>query len=277
VTGLRSLAALYDIHGNLPALEAMLGELYVDPPDAVVVGGDVAAGPMPSEVLTRLRELPWPVHWLRGNADRAVVMGFDGTIPAELADHPLFRGDAWAATFISREDRDFLASLPPLLAFEVDGIGEVLFCHGTARSDEERVTTATPPERLARILVEAEAETVVAGHTHRQFDRAAGQRRMINAGSIGRPYEHRPGAYWLRLGPGVSLMRTAYDTASADAAFHELGYPAADLIFAPVDPDAVAERYERSSEQPLAPDSLIDPEENPLHSYVTVRSRGRRG
>ena len=155
MSAVRSVAALYDIHGNLPALDAVLAELRRDPPDAVVVGGDVAAGPMPREVLARLRELPWPVHWLRGNADRFVVMGFDGTIPPELREHPLFQGDAWAATFLSRADRDFLDGLPPLLALDVEGLGEVLFCHGTARSDEERVTTATPPERLARVLAEA--------------------------------------------------------------------------------------------------------------------------
>jgi putative phosphoesterase len=264
VSHLRSVAALYDIHGNLPALDAVLGELHFDPPDAVVIGGDVAAGPMPAEVLTRLRELPWPVHWLRGNADRAVVMGFDGTIPAHLLDHPLFKGDAWAARFISREDRDFLDSLSPLLVLTVEGIGRMLFCHGTSRSDEERVTTATPAGRLERILAEASADVMVGGHTHRQFDRAVGGRRMINAGSVGRPYEHDAGAYWLRIGPGVRLMRTSYDTASADAAFHAVGYPAAELMLARVDADAVAKSYERSSAQPVSPASLIDPADNPL-------------
>ena len=261
---LRSVAALYDIHGNLSALEAVVAELRADPPDAVVVGGDVSAGPMPLAVLTLLRNLPWPVHWLRGNADRAVVMGFDGTIPPELRDHPLFKGDAWAAMFLSREDRDFLDSLPPLLVLPVEGVGDVLFCHGTSRSDEERVTTATPPERLGRILVAAGGDVVVGGHTHRQFDRTVDGRRMINAGSVGRPYEHEPGAYWLRLGPRVALMRTSYDTASADAAFHALGYPAAHLMLAPVDADAVAESYERASAQPVAEASLIDPVDNPL-------------
>jgi putative phosphoesterase len=264
VSAARSVAALYDIHGNLPALDAVLAELRRDPPDAVVVGGDVAAGPMPREVLARLRALPWPVHWLRGNADRAVVMGFDGTIPPELLEHPLYAGDAWAATFLDRADRDFLAALPPLVALEIEGLGTVLFCHGTARSDEERVTTATPPERLARVLADAGSDVVVGGHTHRQFDRRAGGRRMINAGSVGRPYEHRPGAYWLRLGPGVTLRRTPYDTAAADAAFRSLGYPAADLIFAPVNPDEVAERYEAASGQPPAEASLIAAEDNPI-------------
>jgi predicted phosphodiesterase len=264
VSAARSVAALYDIHGNLPALDAVLAELDRDPPDAVVVGGDVAAGPMPREVLARLRSLPWPVHWLRGNADRAVVMGFDGTIPPHLREHPLFAGDAWAATFLDRADRDFLAALAPLLALEVEGLGTVLFCHGTARSDEERVTTATPPERLARVLAQAGAGVLVGGHTHRQFDRWAGGGRMVNAGSVGRPYEGRPGAYWLRLGPDVDLLHTPYDTAAADAAFHALGYPAADLVFAAVDPDEVAARYERTSGEPVDPASAIAPAENPL-------------
>jgi predicted phosphodiesterase len=264
VKPVRRLAALYDIHGNLPALEAVVAELSADPPDAVVVGGDVAAGPMPLQVLTLLRSLPWPVHWLRGNADRAVVMGFDGTIPPHLREHPLFRGDAWAATFISRRDRDFLDRLAPLLVLAVDGVGEVLFCHGTSRSDEERVTTATPPERLARVLAEAGAAVMVGGHTHRQFDRTAGERRMINAGSVGRPYERRPGAYWLSLGPGVRLRRTGYDTAAADAAFRATGYPAAELMLAPVDADAVAESHERSSDQPVSAASRIEPADNPL-------------
>jgi putative phosphoesterase len=256
-----SVAVLCDIHGNLPALDAVVAELEEDPPDAVVIGGDSAAGPMPAEVLARLRALPWPVHWLRGNADRFVVMGYDGTIPAELLEQPLFAADAWTATFLSRADRDFLDGLPPLVRLTVDGLGEVLCCHATARSDEERVTVFTPEDRLARILAEADAPLVVAGHTHRQFDRVVGGRRMVNAGSVGRPYEHEPGAYWLRLGPGVELRRTSYDTAAARARFHALGYPFADGTLAPVDADAVAAKYEASSTKPLSPESLIAPEE----------------
>jgi predicted phosphodiesterase len=261
---LRSVAALYDIHGNLPALDAVLTELRADPPDAVVVGGDVCAGPMPAEALATLRALPWPVHWLRGNADRAVVMGFDGTIAAELLEHPLYAGDAWAAQRLQREDRDLLARLPPLVALAIDGLGDVLFCHATARSDEERVTVVTPPQRLAEMLEASGASLTIAGHTHRQFDRAENGRRMVNAGSVGRPYEHRPGAYWLRLGPGVQLRRTSYDVAGADRAFRALGYPAAHLVFSTEDPDAVAEGFERAAQRPPAPESLIAPEENPL-------------
>jgi predicted phosphodiesterase len=271
----RSVAALYDIHGNLPALRAVLTELRGDPPDAVVVGGDVCAGPMPAEVLAALRGLPWPVHWVRGNADRAVVMGFDGTIPTDLLGHPLYAGDAWAAERLTRDDRDFLAQLPPLVALAVDGLGDVLFCHATGCSDEERVTVVTPPERLAGILEACGADLLVAGHTHRQFDRAAGARRMINAGSVGRPYEHQPGAYWLRLGPGVQLRRTAYDVADADAAFRALAYPAADLVFSSEDPDAVADGFEQAAHRPLSPESLITAADNPLKRADAVTAHRR--
>jgi predicted phosphodiesterase len=250
-----SVAVLCDIHGNLPALDAVIAELRAEAPEAVVVGGDVAAGPMPLEVLARLRALPWPVHWLRGNADRALVMCFDDTVPEKWRDHPIWIADAWTAKRIPRAERDFLEALPPLLRLDVEGRGEVLFCHGTPASDEERVTVFTPEERLARILAGSGAQTVVGGHTHRQFDRTADGRRMINAGSVGRPNEEQPGAYWLRLGREARLVRTTYDTAAATATFRELGYPSADTMLAPVDADAVAQRYEALSGEPTAPES----------------------
>src|SRR5215203_3096046 len=103
------VAVLCDIHGNAPALDAVLAELAADPPDAIVVGGDVAAGPMPNEVLARLRALPWPVHWLRGNADRVLVMAHDGEAPDAIRAHPLWASDCWTAARLPRGDRDFLA------------------------------------------------------------------------------------------------------------------------------------------------------------------------
>jgi predicted phosphodiesterase len=238
------VAVLADIHGNLPALEAVLAELDREPPDAVLIGGDVAAGPMPVEVLRALRALPWPVHWVRGNADRGLREVADGTLAPELREHPIWVADAWTAERMDRADVDFVAGLPPVARLGVDGLGEVLFVHGSFRSDEERLTTATPDGRLAAILAAGGAAVTVGGHTHRQYDRTAGGRRMINAGSVGRPYERAPGAYWARLGPGVELRRTAYDTQAAAARFRALGYPGADTMLAPVDPDEVARAFE---------------------------------
>jgi diadenosine tetraphosphatase ApaH/serine/threonine PP2A family protein phosphatase len=166
----------------------------------------------------------------------------------------------WTAGRIGRAERDRLAALPSLVRLAVAGLGPVLFCHGTPRSDEERVTAVTPAPRLARILADGGAPLVVAGHTHRQFDRTAGGRRMVNAGSVGRPYEAEPGAYWLELGPGVALQRTPYDTDAASAAFRALGYPFAEAMLAPVDADAVAARYEATADAPVAEASLTGPD-----------------
>ena len=253
---MRSVAVLCDIHGNLPALDVVLAELRGAPPDAVVIGGDVVAGPQPREVLARLRALSWPLHWVRGNADRCVVTAFDGAVPVAEREEPMWVADAFSASRLSRSERDLLAALPPLAELDVEGLGRVLFCHGTPHSDEERVTAVTPEPRLARILEGVEADLVVGGHTHRQFDLRAGGRRMVNAGSVGRPYEREPGAYWLRLGPGVDLRRTAYDTHAAVEAFRALGYPDAGGMAAEVDPDEVAARFEAAAGAPLAPESL---------------------
>jgi predicted phosphodiesterase len=252
----RTVAVLCDIHGNLPALDAVLAELAADPPEAVVIGGDIVAGPQPREVLERIDALPWPLLGVRGNADRCVVTAFDGAIPAAERDEPMWIADAWTAARLAPEERDRLAALPPLAELDVDGLGRVLFCHGTPYSDEERVTAVTPEPRLARILEGVDADLVVGGHTHRQFDLRAGGRRMVNAGSVGRPYERERGAYWLRLGPGVELRRTAYDTAAATEAFRALGYPDADGMAVDVDPDEVAARFEAAADAPLPPESL---------------------
>jgi putative phosphoesterase len=201
------VAALYDIHANLPALEAVLAE--VGPDDDVVVGGDFTAGPMPAETVDALRALGKRVRFIRGNADRIAAAG------------------GWEAERLGPERLAFVAGLPETVVLEVDGLGPVLFCHGSPRGDEEIITAVTPDDRLRRILAGVSEPVVVCGHTHHQFDRTVDGRRVVNAGSIGLPYEGRPGAYWARLGPGVEHRRTVY---ALD--------PAAERILATGHPDA---------------------------------------
>jgi predicted phosphodiesterase len=225
------VAALYDIHGNLPALDAVLQEIDHEGVDVIVVGGDVASGPMPSEVVERLMALGGRGRLLRGNADRQLVQAYDeGRRPQDVQHEsdPWLRRDAWDAEQISREQRDFLAGLPEHVELWIDGLGPTLFCHGSPRSDEEIITPATTEERLAEILAAVEAPIVVCGHTHMQFDRRHGTTRVVNAGSVGMPYEGRPGAYWALLGPDVELRRTAYDFDAAAEAVRKSGYPDAE-------------------------------------------------
>ncbi len=202
------VAALYDIHGNLPALEAVLAEVDAD---IVVVGGDVVGGPFPAETVELLRGLSGDVRWLRGNAECELV---EQPPPREAGPPPdeLERLRAQ----MTGEQLDFLYDLPERLELDVDGLGRVLFCHATPRDDLEIVTPLTPEARLARIVDVVETDVVVAGHTHMQDDRRVGSLRWVNAGSVGMPYEDAPGAYWVALGPGVELRRTEYDAAALE-------------------------------------------------------------
>jgi len=219
------VAALYDIHGNLPALDAVLAEVAAAGVDLIVAGGDFVMGPMPRPTLERLRGLGNYVRYIRGNTERDLLGG--------MADSPKeprawVARAAWVVGQLDPDERAFLNGLPATLLLDVDGLGPVLFCHGTPRSDEEIITRSTPVERIVPALAGVRAKTVICGHTHMQFDRPIGSQRLVNAGSVGMPYEGQPGAYWALLGPGVELRRTAYDVEQAALRIMATGFPDAE-------------------------------------------------
>ena len=240
------IAALYDIHGNLPALEAVLAELDEIAPDLILVGGDVVLGPFPRETLDRLTALGERARFIRGNTDRMLLEE-----APDLDDPPPWPDrHAWARAQLTDEERRFLATPPDTAVVEVDGLGAVLFCHGSPRSDEEIITRATPPERLSDILAGVQQRVVVCGHTHVQFDRVVGGTRLVNAGSIGMPYEDELGAYWALLGEDVELRRTGYDAERAASLIRATDYPAAaefaeDFVLHPTGPDEATEEFEQ--------------------------------
>ena len=214
-----SVAALYDVHANLPALEAVLAEVDAD---IILVGGDVALGPMPKETLTLLRDRG--ATFIRGNCDREVATPGEG-------EELWTRRARWVHEQLDDEEHAFLRDLPHPLPMEIDGLGQVLFCHGSPRSDEEILTAITPPKRLDPILDGVTQDLVVCGHTHAQFDRLVGDRRLVNAGSVGMAYEGEPGiAAWALLGPTVELRRTRYDVEAAAELVRETGFPEADEL-----------------------------------------------
>jgi putative phosphoesterase len=192
------VAALFDIHGNLPALDAVLEDVERENVDAIVVGGDFTAGPFPNETTARLRALGDRVRFIRGNCERELLEGTDdgliGCVPP-----------------LDDETRVFVGDLPLTVTLDVDGLGRTLFCHATPRSDDEILTRASSDERVAAALAGIDEHTVVCGHTHVQYDRPVGDVRLVNAGSVGMAYEEEPGAYWLLLGPGVEHRQTGYD------------------------------------------------------------------
>jgi putative phosphoesterase len=241
------IAALYDIHGNLPALHAVLAEVDTEGVDLIVVGGDVAAGPMPGQTLDRLQALGDRARFVMGNADRELVEAFDAGATAADADDVFDRQKNWAAERLDHAHRDFLAAFEATIS-----AGGALFCHGSPRSDTEIITTLSADERIAPMLAGVAEDVVVGGHTHRQFDRTIAGKRLLNAGSVGSPYEGEVAAFWLLLGPGPEMRKTAYDIDAAVATLRATGYPDFDegfkeSLLEPADPDWVAEFFEQQA------------------------------
>lgn len=239
------VVTLYDIHGNLPALNAVLSEVELIAPDVVVVGGDVASGPMPGVTLDRLLLLNFPIAWVRGNADRELAAAFDRRHDADdLATPDLWQTlTRWGASTLAADHRRLLDSFQETVTMDTDGLGSVLFCHGSPRSDEEILTAISSEDRLSEILAGVEVDVVICGHTHHQFDRTAAGERLVNAGSVGMPYEGTVGvAYWAALlGPDVELRHTHYDFAEARSAIRMAGFPAADELIAYLETAPAAE------------------------------------
>ena len=220
------VAALYDIHGNLPALEAVLAEIRQIGVEQIVVGGDIVPGPMVREALKRLLSLDVPVQFIYGNCETAMLELAAGRIPAKVPEAFRERFN-WAAQQILPDYKHEVESWPKTLRMKIDGAGEVLFCHGTPRDEDEIFTRLTPEEKLRPIFADVKAPLVVCGHTHMQFDRTIGGVRVVNAGSVGMPFGE-PGAYWLLLGPDVQLRCTAYDLEEAARRIRATKYPDAE-------------------------------------------------
>ena len=248
------VAALYDIHANLPALEAVLQEVRKADVDQIVVGGDVVPGPMPCETLRCLLDLDLPVQFIYGNGELAMLaqmaakdesaVTYWGTTsgkPLPEQFRPIYR---WTTQQLYPDYETVLASWPKILRLNIEGLGEILFCHSTPRSETEVFTRLTPEERLLPIFEEHNVSVVVCGHTHMQFDRMVGKTRVVNAGSVGEPYG-TPGADWLLLGPDVHLRHTNYDLTKAVERIRATSFPGVeDFVRDITQPPAEAEMLE---------------------------------
>jgi putative phosphoesterase len=223
------VAVLCDVHGNLPALEAVVAELASIDVDRIVCGGDVVAGPFPRECLDKLVDLD--AVFVRGNADRESPRAPDGTWE-------------WIVAKLGPESVEFLRELPKAVS-----LGGVLYCHGSPRDDDEILARVSSDERFRAALEGVDERLVVGGHTHVQFERVVDGTRFVNAGSVGMPYEGTQGAFWALLdGEEVDLRHTPYAVEAAVAAIRTSRYPGADqlagLLLAPEDPDEVSAYFE---------------------------------
>jgi predicted phosphodiesterase len=211
------VAAIADVHGNATALEAVLAELDREQPDLIVSCGDLTWGSLPRETVALLE--PWGerVLYVRGNSER------------ELQERKMLDSDVARWEFEQHDDpalSDYVGRTQPQVTVDVEGLGPTLFCHGSPRSDEECVTVATPAERVEEFTAGVAEACIVTAHTHMQYDRRVGERRLLNPGSVGLPYELEAGnAYWALLGPEVELRRTPYDLDAAIERMRVAGMP----------------------------------------------------
>lgn len=219
------IAALYDIHGNLPALEAVLDDVRRVGVDHVLVGGDVLPGPMPNEAMACVLALDIPTTFIHGNCEREVIAQIDGvgtsSLPAAVLETM-----RWTARELSPTHAAAIRSWPGTATLTADTLGDVLFCHATPRDDNEIFTRLTPEAALAPIFASVQQATVICGHTHMQFDRTVGRTRVVNAGSVGMPFGDTR-ACWLLLGPDIELKQTSYDREHAAERVRATRYPQA--------------------------------------------------
>ena len=218
------VAALADVHGNAPALEAVLAEVEREAPDLVVFCGDLTWGSLAGETLALVRSLGIPARFVRGNAERALL-----ELQAEEVAEPTAR-EQWMLAHHGEEDLAWLATFEPTVSVDVDGLGPTCFCHGSPRSDEECVTEQTPTERVREFMAHRDERVVVTAHVHLPYERTVGALRLLGPGSVGLPYGDGGVAYWALLGPEVELRRTEYDVEWAIALMRETDDPRVDVI-----------------------------------------------
>jgi predicted phosphodiesterase len=230
------VAVVSDVHGNAVALAAVLAELEREQPDLIVFGGDLTWGPLPGETFALASGLN--ARFVRGNAERAVLENKSST-----------EREQWMQANHTPEMREFLAGFEQHVAVEVDGLGPVRVCHGSPRTDEECVTPETPEARVREFSEGVDEHVIVTAHVHIQFDREVAGIRSVNAGSVGLPYEGRPGAYWALLGPEVDLRRTEYDLDEAVVRYRATDIPGVEeiveLMVSPPEPREVIHHAEQ--------------------------------
>jgi predicted phosphodiesterase len=230
------VAVVSDVHGNAVALAAVLAELEREQPDLIVFGGDLTWGPLPVETFALASGLN--ARFVRGNAERAVLENKSST-----------EREQWMQANHTPEMREFLAGFEQHVAVAVDGLGPVRVCHGSPRTDEECVTPETPEARVREFSEGIDERVIVTAHVHIQFDREVAGIRSVNAGSVGLPYEGRPGAYWALLGPEVDLRRTEYDLDEAVVRYRATDIPGVEeiveLMVSPPEPREVIDHAEQ--------------------------------
>lgn len=219
----KKVAAIYDLHGNLPALEAVIKDIYQEKVDCIIMGGDIVPGPMPYETLSYLLSCDIPIEFIQGNGEVDALLEMRG-IGASRVPKQFREVVKWSAKQLQPKYEEVLSSWKKTLQVSIEGLGEVLFCHATPRDDNEIFTRLTLEDKLLPIFSKLNVDVVVCGHTHMQFDRMIGKVRVVNAGSVGMPFG-KQGADWLILESDIKFCHTIYNLDEAIDRILSTEYP----------------------------------------------------
>jgi predicted phosphodiesterase len=235
----RKIAILSDIHGNLPALEAVLTEIVAEGIERVVCLGDVATlGPQPREVLARLRALGCPV--VMGNTDAILLAPQDDEeAPSDHWRNEDF--DRWCAAQLTPDDLAYLRTFQPTISLPLSEDMMLLCYHGSPRSYDERISAETADSALHEMLAATPARIYAGGHTHQQLLRRYRDALVLNPGAVGFAKDAIPPATLVRnpawaeyaviasdrVRLDVSLRRAPFDLDALFAAFDATGIPRA--------------------------------------------------
>lgn len=225
------VAVLADIHGNLPALEAVLADAADQGAGELIVNGDmVNRGPQNAAVLQRLAETD--AKLLLGNHDDLLRMWVDrdGGLPTEWFGHPFWEGTAWGAQQLQRSGWiELLRELPMTHRLDAEGMPPALIAHGSPRHYREGYGRFLSDDDIEEIGVEWEAELLIGSHTHIPMSRRHGPYLVLNSGAVGAPFNGDPRAQYLlldRVGGEwlAEFRRVPYDRSRSLRAFEESGY-----------------------------------------------------
>ena len=208
-----TIAVLADVHGNMPALAAVLADIERQRPDEVLVGGDlVGRGPQGSRVVRSIRAAGWPT--IRGNHEDYLLDFRHHRVPERWWRQRRWAASRWMAAELSGDDVRWIEGLPSTLRSAAEPT--LLLVHGTPESANAGLGPWTEDDELGRHLAVVDAEILVCGHTHRPMDRQLPEGRVVNVGSVGLPFNRDPRAQYalFRRDRGewrVDLRRVEYD------------------------------------------------------------------
>jgi predicted phosphodiesterase len=242
---MEKIAILADIHGNLPALDAVLANINAEGIERIVCLGDVATlGPQPREVIARVRALGCPV--VMGNTD-AILLALQRDESTMGDDWSNEAFDQWCANQLTDDDLAYLRTFQPTISLSLGNDTTLLCYHGSPRSYDERITAETPDAALHEMLAVTPAQIYIGGHTHQQMLRRHRDALVLNPGTVGFVKDAIAPATPIRNPSWAEYAVIAYDGGQLDVSLRRVPFDL-DALFAALDASGIPRTHWRKGD-----------------------------